>query len=153
MHIRILLLGLCLCAAGAVSAQTTNSPANPRALSLGECIDLALSRNLDLQIEHLTAEMSSDLLSSAYGVYVPVFSFTARHDYVSQPSTIDPKKAGQDFPYKLNTDTLRPELSGAIPFGLSYDFNAIAANQDMRTDFNSNSNTAALFPPAGIRQT
>src|SRR5258706_6577115 len=126
MHVRILLTGLALSAAVAVSAETTNSPAKIRELSLRECIDLALSRNRDIEIEHLTVEMAGDVLSSAYGAYVPAFSFTARHDYVSQPSSIDAKKAGLDFPYELKTDTLRPELSGVLPIGMSYDFNAIA---------------------------
>jgi len=65
------LLGLILCASAAASAQTTNSPTNARPLSLRNCIDLALDRNLDLRIEHLKVEMAGDELSSAYGVTRP----------------------------------------------------------------------------------
>ena len=146
------LLGLVLCAAVTSSAQITNPPASIRSLSLRECIELALSKNLDLRIERLHQDMAADSLYGAYGVYDPVLSFTARRDFVSQPGDIDPKKPGTDLPYELTTDSLGPALSGVLPFGLSYDLNAIEARQSIRTDFNSDTNAAALFP-LGVRQT
>src|ERR1039458_2179601 len=120
MHIRIL-LGLILGAAVAAFAQTTNSPANQRALSLRECIDLALSRNLDLQIEHLTVEMAGDVLSSAHGVYSPNLTIGATHSYVTDLGAYDERKFNSYFPAEITSDELGTDLSGKVPFGFNYE--------------------------------
>ncbi len=143
-----LILGVALSA----FAQTNQPPANTRSLSLPECIDLALQRNLDLQIEHLSADIARDNLTSSYGPYDPLFSFRARHDFISQPGDFDPQKFNLDYPYDLNTDILGPALTGRLPIGLSYDFSANAGKKDAATDFRSNTNDAILFP-GGIRRT
>jgi outer membrane protein TolC len=147
------LLGLALCAAVASSAQITNPPPGIRSLSLRECVELALSKNLDLRIERLKLDMATNFLFGAYGVYDPDLSFAAQRNFVSQPSNFDPKKSGNDFPYELTTDSFGPTLNGVLPFGLSYDFSAIETRQSARTDFNSNTNTATSFPPLGVRLT
>src|SRR2546421_12559752 len=85
------------------SAQPATSPANPRRISLQECLELALSRNLDLQIEQLSAEIAKDDLWSAYGVYVPNLTLSARRESVSMPADFDPQKANIDFPFELKT--------------------------------------------------
>src|SRR6266704_3024955 len=72
--------------------------------------------------------------------------------FLTQPSDFAPKKAGLDFPYEETFDTAGPALSGRAPFGLAYDFSAVASKREVRTDFNSNTNTASGFP-FGIRQT
>ena len=151
MHIRIL-LGLILGAAVAASAQTTNSPANQRALSLRECIDLALNRNLDLQIEHLTAEISGDALSSAYGVYVPKITVGATHSYETDPGEFDARKFNPYFPTEITTEKLGSELNGKVPFGFNYDFSSSVIKNEAITDFRSDAGDAANFP-GGIRST
>jgi outer membrane protein TolC len=151
MHIRIL-LGLILGAAVAASAQTTNSPANQRALSLRECIDLALNRNLDLQIEHLTAEISGDALSSAYGVYVPKITVGATHSYETDPGEFDARKFNPYFPTEITTEKLGSELNGKVPFGFNYDFSSFVIKNEAITDFRSDAGDAANFP-GGIRST
>jgi outer membrane protein TolC len=150
MRIRIL-LGLVLCAAAA-SAQTTNSPTGTRSLSLRDCIDLALSRNLDLQIEHLKGEVTGDELNSAYGVYVPTFTFGATHSYESDLGDFDARKFNPYFPAEITTDKLGTELGGKVPFGFSYDFNGFVRKNEATTDFNSDPEDAAYFP-GGIRST
>src|ERR1039458_4810015 len=151
MHIRIL-LGLILGAAVAASAQTTNSPANQRALSLRECIDLALNRNLDLQIEHLTAEISGDALSSAYGVNVPKITVGATHSYETDPGEFDARKFNPYFPTEITTEKLGSELNGKVPFGFNYDFSSFVIKNEANTDFRSDAGDAANFP-GGIRST
>ncbi|HWV98448.1 MAG TPA: TolC family protein [Candidatus Acidoferrum sp.] len=151
MRFRIL-LGLVVGATLLASAQSTHPAADTRSLSLRECIDLALSRNLDLRIEHLTADIAGYNLSSAYGPYAPLFSFRARHDYVSQPGDFDPQKINPDFPYVMQNDTLGPTLGGKLPLGLSYNFNAFTREDNARTDFTSDPADAANFP-GGIRRT
>jgi len=129
----LLLAGLALCAPLLARAESTNTTANSRALSLRACFDLALSRNLDLQIEHLTTAIAGYDLAGAYGVYVPTVSFRAQHDYLNQPGDLDPKKAGVDLPYQIQNDTLEPGLTGKLPIGLSYGVNAYTREDNVRT--------------------
>jgi outer membrane protein TolC len=148
----LLLAGLALCTPLLATAQGTNVASSTRSLSLRECLDLALSRNLDLQIEHLNTDIAGFNLNGAYGVYVPAFSFRAQHDFVDQPADFDPKKAGLDFPYEMQNDTLSPGLSGKLPIGLTYGFNAYTREDNVRTDLSSNPGSADIFP-GGIRST
>lgn len=151
MHFRIL-AGLAACATLMASAQTASPQAGTRALSLRECIDAALSRNLDLQIQHLTLDIARYELSGSYGAYAPTLSFEAKRDFVSEPANFDPKKPGLDFPFELTTDSVGPNLIGRLPMGFSYDLNAVVDSVHARTDFNANPATAAAFP-GGIRTT
>src|SRR5215831_4810051 len=147
-----LLAGAALCAVLIASAQNQNPPISVRSLSLRECLDMALSRNLSLQIEHLTADIAGYYLSGSYGVYSPTFSFRAQHDYISEPGDFDPQKFNPDFPYQLKGDTFAPELNGKLPIGLSYDVSAFTKEKNAATDFNSDPGDARFFPD-GIRRT
>jgi len=151
MHAR-LLAGILLSGALVVSAQTNLPMAGARSMALEQCIDLALSRNLDLQIEHLATDIARYNLTGAYGAYVPNLSFGARHDFLSEPGTFDPKKQNPDYPYEMDMDSGGPVLSGRLPLGLSYDFSATAGGQNARTDFRGNAAVAGAFP-GGIRLT
>jgi outer membrane protein TolC len=132
-------------------AGQSNPPATrTRLLSLDESIEMALSRNLDLQIQRAYTDIARFDLNGSYGVYSPLLSFSATRDFVSQPADFDPKKPGSDLPYDLWTDTAGPSLSGKIPFGLTYDITAEAGRKDARTDFGTNN--PVLFP-TGIRRT
>jgi outer membrane protein TolC len=139
----LLLAGLTVCLPLLAPAQSTNLFARGRPLSLRESFDLALSRNLDLQIEHLTADLAGYSLSVAYGVYFPTFSFRAQHDFVDQPADFDPKKLSPDFPYEMKNNTLEPGLTGKLPIGMSYGLNAYTREDNAHTDFGA----------AGIRTT
>lgn len=131
----------------------SNPPAtHPRLLTLDECVEMALSRNVDLQIQRATADIARFDLSGSYGAYVPQFSFSARHDYVSQPGDFDVDKQNPHFPYKLRTDIAGPTLSGELPIGLSYDLRASAGEHDATTDFRSVPGTSNDFA-GGIRRT
>ena len=113
---------------------------------------MALTRNLDLQIERLSVDIARFNLNGSYGAYVPTFSFSAKHEFISQPPDFDPKKANFDFPYELSSDSAGPALSGRLPVGLSYDLSALAGEKNVRTDFRLNPDTAKAFP-GGIRET
>lgn len=147
------LLALTAWACLAVSAQETMPAARARWLSLRDCFDLALGRNLDIQIEHLNTTIAHANLSGAYGAYIPTFSADARHEFVSQPGDFDSQKFNPDFPYELNADRIGSSLAGALPFGLSYDLSAFGREDNARTDFRGgNPNDVAVFP-GGIRST
>jgi len=151
MRIRFL-LGLALCATATASAQMTNPPANTRLLTLRNCIDLALSRNLDLRIEHLTTEMAGDALSSAYGPYVPTLTFDATRSFESDPGDFDARKFNPYFPAEITTGKIGPELGGKAPYGFSYDLSSFVRKNEAVTDFRTDLSDAANFP-GGIRST
>ncbi len=151
MSFRIL-LALMLSAAPLAFGQSTNSFSPRRGLSLQDCIDLALRLNLDLQVERLSAEIAGYNLNTAYGPYAPLFSFGARHNYVSQPGDFDVDKYNPRFPYEAQNDTLGFTLGGELPTGLSYNFHASTREDNVTTDFRSDPETAALLP-GGIRAT
>ena len=145
-----ILLALALFAPRLSPAETIYPASTTRSLSLRECVDLALRRNLDIQIFHLNADIAGYDLRSSYGVYSPLFTFGAQHNYLEQPGDFDPKKTSPDLPYKLDQDTLNGALSGQLPIGLSYNFNTSVTEENARTDFSSITNNPF---PGGIRDT
>jgi outer membrane protein TolC len=151
MRIRIL-VGLALCAAATVFAQTANSPVNTRSLSLRECLDLALAHNLNLRIDHLTLAIAGYALSSAYGPYDPALTLSASHDYEDNPGDFDPRKFNPYFPAQTTHEKAGLELGGVAPWGFNYDLRGGVVKNEAITDFNSDPDVAALFP-GGIRST
>jgi outer membrane protein TolC len=133
-----MLLALALASPLVASGQSNPPATRTRLLSLDESIEMALSRNLDLQIQRATTDVANFDLKSSYGAYDPLFSFSATHDYLSQPGDFDPKKSGTDAPYELRSDTAGPSLIGKLPLGLSYDITTFAGQKDATTDFRLN---------------
>lgn len=123
-----------------------------RMVSLHDCFELALARNLDIQIQHRSSELVAADLQGAYSPYDPIFSFGAQHAYQAIPGDFDVRKFNPYLPAELTTDTLGPTLSGQLPIGLSYNLNAFARKDQARTDFTSDPGDAAFFP-GGIRDT
>src|SRR5882762_122672 len=129
-----MLLALALASPFLVVGQSNPPATRTRLLSLEECIEMALNRNLDLQIQRASFDVARFDLSGSYGVYSPLLSFSAHRDFVSQPSDFDPKKPGGDNRYQLWTESAGPSLIGKLPLGLSYDINAEAGRKDARTE-------------------
>src|SRR5436190_5117303 len=146
-----MLLALALASPFLVAGQSNPPATRTRLLSLDECIEMALNRNLDLQIQRAYTDIARFDLNGSYGAYVPQFSFSADQDYVSQPGDFDPKKSGPDAPYKMWSGNAGPDLKGKLPIGLSYDINAAAGYKDARTDFTLTPSSNNF--PAGIRRT
>jgi outer membrane protein len=134
------------------SARAENLSAHTQALSLRECINLALSKNLELQIQYLSADIARYNLYSSQGVWSPTLSVSARHDYVSQPGNFDPQKFNPDFPYELNQDNIGTTLSGELPMGLNYSLGALNGYEKALTDFRSDPDNAKYYA-GGIRDT
>ena len=145
------------CAALSAGAQPTNSTV--RALSLKECIDLALQRNLDVQIAIESPIIAGHFLSAAYGLaYDPILSVTAQRTVFNQPTVFDKKALDNDpirvpalgafkvdFPYELTTDSVGPGLTGRLPTGLSYN---LAARVDAVSTISSFPSPQFLYNPA-----
>jgi len=149
MRIRSL-VGLALCAAATASAQTTNPPTSVRPLSLRECLDTALSHNLNLRIERLTVQIAGASLSSAYGPYDPTLTLNASRDYEDNPGDFDPRKFNPYFPADTTHGKVGLDMSGEAPWGFNYDFRGGLVKNQAITDFNSDPEEAALYP-GGIR--
>lgn len=143
-----ILLALVLQTACLSLAETIYPASTTRSLSLRECVDLALSRNLDIQVIHLNTDIAAYDLRGAYGVYSPLFTFGAQHNYLDQPGNFDPKKTSPDLAYQLDQDTLSSGLQGQLPVGLSYSFNTYVNKEHALTDF-----VATNTFPGGIRDT
>jgi len=145
------LIGLAFCGSLIASAQTTNPPPTSRLLSLQQCLDMALSRNLDLQIEHLSPQIARYDMISAQGAYDPTLSFQAVSKFIEQPGDFDPRKQNPYLPYDDRSDTVGPDLSGRLPLGLSYELNAVAGPDSAHTDMRSTDQAADY--PGGVRNT
>lgn len=128
-----LLAALVLCLWLPTHAEQTNRFSSVRPLSLRDCFNMALSRNLDLQIEHLNSDIAGFNLSGSYGVYIPVVSVRAQHDFLNEPADLDPKKNGLDFSYEIQNDTVQPGLTGKLPIGLSYGVTGYTREDNVRT--------------------
>src|SRR5262249_20759291 len=90
-----------------------------RLISLRECIDLALARNLGVQIARLGPDIARYELKAYYGTYDPTLTLAAGRDFVDQPSNFDPKKLGTarfDQEYEQRLDTVGPSIGGRLPF-------------------------------------
>ncbi len=98
--------------------QATNSPT--RALSLMECIQIALEHNLDVKIERFNPEIARHNLSLAYAGYDPVLRGSGTHRFSLSPGGID----DQNRPFSGTTtdsDVFTAGIGGLLPTGLSYD--------------------------------
>ena len=133
-------------------AQTSAAFNSTRPLSLRQSFDLALSRNLDLQIQHLSQNIAGFNLVTSYGVYSPNVVVRAEHDFLNSPADFDPKKNGLDLPYEMQNDMVEPGLRGKLPTGLSYGLNAFSREDNARTDLRADPNSFKTFP-GGIRNT
>lgn len=102
----------------AVAAEPT-----PRALSLADCIQIALEHNLDVQIERYSPEIARYNVSLGYAAYEPELSFTANHSFQANPGGID--EQGRTFQgTETKNDAFSAGLRGLIPTGLSYNLSA-----------------------------
>ena len=77
---RLLRICLVLAAASATALAQTNGP-EVRRLSLEDCIQSALQKNLDLQIARYTIPLAVLDLQASYGGYDPSFSISGDHAF------------------------------------------------------------------------
>jgi len=117
-----------------------------RALSLDDCIQMAVQHNLEVQIERYNPALALFGLKGAYGAYEPTLGLSGQHDYsksgesLFQGTFIVP---GQ----KTDTDTLNGSLGGLLPWGMQYDISAAASDTDgVRYIFDTNSMTTVGLP-------
>jgi outer membrane protein TolC len=107
---------------GTVLALATTTPAAgpgvTRALSLEECIRIALEHNFDIQIARYEPEIAQFNLSGSYGSYDPAFSLSGSRGYNLSPGGFDER--GQYDGDESKTDSFASSIGGLMPWGLSY---------------------------------
>jgi HAE1 family hydrophobic/amphiphilic exporter-1 len=110
------------------SAQTNSTAGRP--MSLQDCFASALQNNFDVRIERFNPEVSQLNLSAAYGGYDPTFSFSGKHNYNDSGAYFDSTGAF-NAPTENKQNTFNSDLTGLLPWGMTYDFNANVAQQHL----------------------
>ncbi len=93
------------------------------ALSLEDCIKIALENNLDVQIRRLDPELAHFSLHAAYAPYDPAFSLSGTHSYQLSPGGLDDQNRAFSGT-ETEVDTINGGLSGLLPWGTRYSFGA-----------------------------
>ena len=114
-------LGLIVSLGFGAGAQTLNTN-NTRSMSLEECIQSALQRNLSIQISRTDVNRIRGLMLNTSGYYDPVFE--TRANYSSTTSAFS-DTSGQVLLGGKNTEhALQSGFVGALPWGMRYDIGA-----------------------------
>ena len=113
-------------AMSAAAQESTNM--QERAMSLEDCIEIALHHNLDVQIKRFSPELAGYTLAGTYGAYDPTLSLGGSHSYFLQPGGID--QQGRFYAGTENeSDTFNGGLAGLLPWGLTYNLTASLSDQ------------------------
>jgi outer membrane protein TolC len=106
-------------AAGATASGVTNGM---KAITTRECIERALTQNLDIKLERINPTIQQWGVVSAQGVYDPLLSGQINYTDDLQPLAPDSAVSlGMD---SLRSKQLQPQLglAGKLPTGATYDF-------------------------------
>jgi outer membrane protein len=142
LTMRALTFGLILCGAVWLASAQAETPKG-QAMSLQDCIQQALERNLELRIERYNPQLALFNLKAGYGAYDPVFGASGEHDYAKSGKTLF--QGSFEVPGKeTDTDMLSSSLTGLLPWGMSYDLSGKVSDTD-GTRFGPNTN-----PPPDI---
>ncbi|MCX8090151.1 MAG: TolC family protein [Verrucomicrobiae bacterium] len=127
----------------------------PRAqtVTLQDCIQQALEKNLELRIERYNPELSLYNLRAAYGAYDPTLGASGQHNYSKAGTTLFQGSIplpGQE----THTDTLNGSLGGLLPWGMTYELSARLSDTDgTRFDFDTNTLSSVARPFSTTRGT
>ncbi len=120
---RLWILGLLGCALGA----SPPARAETRLLTLEECLERAIQHNLSLRVERYEPVFAQNNLSLAYAGYDPTLTFRGQHDYDQTAGGLDAEQRIIP-PSTSDTDSLAGGINGLLPWGMTYDLTARAAN-------------------------
>jgi outer membrane protein len=111
---------LILVSASAVAVAQTNTLGGARKVSLDDCIQSALEKNLDVRIARYEPPMSLTDLQAAYAGYNPTFTLGAAHNYAKSGGGFNPS-IGVVPSSTADQNTFNSSFSGLTPWGLNYD--------------------------------
>jgi hypothetical protein len=99
--------------------QANPAPAAMRAMSLQDCLQMALQHNLDLQIDRYNPQIARFALNAAHGPYDPSFSISGQHDHTEAGSKL--LSGGFSVPGARSDDNGGSStLGGLTPWGMTY---------------------------------
>ena len=119
-----------------------SAESKPRPISLTECISLALSNNLDLQIERYSPMLARYNLGAAQGGYDPALRLAGEHSDSESGSQL----LGGGFSVPGATterDSFSGGLGGLLPWGMGYDLSARASESTGESFFLVGSNVVS----------
>ncbi len=121
-------LSLLVCAALSYEARAGEAP--QRALSLEDCVAIALEHNLTIQITRYNPMIARYALAGSYGDYEPTLSLSGIHDYRISPGGVDSE--GRSFEgTETEVDRISGGLQGYLPWGTTYSLGASFADQNV----------------------
>lgn len=106
-------------AAAAAGFETGLQAAETKSVTLQDCLQMALEKNLDIRIQKLGPEISRAALWGSYGAYEPVFGAGVSYNSNTQPGGYD----AQNRPYgtaQTSTERFNLGVNGLLPTGLTY---------------------------------
>jgi len=108
-----------LAAASAIALAQTNTP-EVRKLSLEDCIQSALQKNLDLQIARYTPPLAVMDLESSYSGYDPSFSIGGNHNFAMSGGGFNSSLSTVTVASTSDQNAFSSSLGGLTPWGLNY---------------------------------
>ncbi len=121
-----LLVALCFAALAGRTLAATNAT---QSITLRECIERALTQNLDLQIERLNPGIAQWGVVAAQGAFDPTLTGGVNYQDATQP--LGPERAASLGLSSLNTKDLDATagLSGLLPPGTRYNLTAFSTRE------------------------
>lgn len=115
---RLLAISLVLAGAGLAALAQTNGP-DARKVSLEDCIQGALAKNLDLRIARYNPTLAMTDLQAAYAGYDPSFSIAGAHNNNTSGGGFSPS-IGTIPATTTDKNGFESSLGGVTPWGLNY---------------------------------
>jgi outer membrane protein TolC len=126
-----------------MTAAAADAPAGSRSISLQDCVEMALEKNLDLRIERINPQLALFDLSAARAGYEPVLDLTGQHSHNESGSRL--LSGGFQIPgSESDTDSFSGGLGGTTPWGMSYSLTA-SANEQYGQSFAFDTNTSTII--------
>lgn len=112
---------LAFCSMLGFATAQTQPATSTRPMSLMDCLQEALQRNIDLQIERYNPEIATYALRGAYGGWDPAFSIGGRHEHRMTGGGIDPNNPTNFIPpFEASADIFDSTIDGVTPWGFNY---------------------------------
>jgi len=112
---------LVLAGATVAALAQTNDP-GVRTMSLEDCIQAALEKNLDLRIARYYPQLALTDLEATYAGYNPNFTFGGAHNYSKSGGGFNPSLDTFTASTTQDQNSFNSRLGGLTPWGLNYSF-------------------------------
>ena len=120
-------------------------PTGTRPVSLQDCVELALKKNLELRIERVNPQFALFNLAAARAGYEPALSLSGQHDHNESGSRL--LTGGFTIPgSETDADSFSGSLGGLTPWGMTYDLRG-SANEQYGKSFTVDTNNLIVPLP------